>query len=266
MSNPVQYEKGIYVGIKIKERTFGHLITSETAFVPNMSSAWHYHSNPHFSHILAGGSKEIRKGSSDIQYAGKALYYYPGIAHQNIDYRSGTRIFNLELDAGFFKTFGLSLPSASLMFENNNQLNTTGLIRIMKEHYLDDADSLIAVDQLCINLVHPGKKEDKYFPEWTKKIDTVMNDHWNKPLSLSLLAAELELHPVTISRYFPRYFGCSAGEYLRRIKVERALPLIKCHKYPLTKIAYECGFTDQAHFTKTFQHVTGLLPKQYRNI
>jgi AraC family transcriptional regulator len=265
MNNPVQYEKGIYVGTKIKERTFGAIITSETAFVPGTSSACHYHANAHFSHILAGGSKEIRNGSSGIQYAGNALYYYPGIAHQNVDYRSGTRIFNLELDAAFFDTFGLSLPPESLMFDNNHQLNTAGLIRIMKEHYLDDRDSQMAVDQLCINLVHPGKEEDIYFPEWTKKIKTVMNDHWNQPLSLPQLAAQLELHPVTISKYFPRYFGCSAGEYLRRIKIERALSLIKHHKYSLTEIAYECGFTDQAHFTKTFRHVTGLLPKQYRN-
>ncbi|MDR6571101.1 helix-turn-helix transcriptional regulator [Chitinophaga ginsengisegetis] len=266
VNKPVQYEKGTYVGTKIKERTFGNIITSETAFVPDTSSAYHYHANPHFSHILAGGSKEIRNGSSDIQYAGKGLYYYPGIAHQNVDYRPGTRIFNLELDATFFNTFGLSLPPSSLMFENSHQLNTGGLIRIMKEHYLDDADSRMAIDQLCINLVHPAKEGDACFPEWTKKIKTVMNDYWNQPLSLSLLAAHLELHPVTISKHFPRYFGCSAGEYMRRMKVERAFPLIKQGKYSLTEIAYECGFTDQAHFTKTFRHVTGLLPKQYRNI
>jgi AraC family transcriptional regulator len=266
VNNPVQYEKGTYVGRKIKERTFGHIITSETAFVPDMSSTWHYHANPHFSHILAGGSKEIRKGGSDIQYAGKGLYYYPGIAHQNIDYRPGTRIFNVELEPDFFETFGIPVPSASLMFDNDNHLNTKGLIRIMKEHYLDDVDAGIAVDQLCINLVNPAKKEDKFCPEWTKKIETVMNDHWNQPLSLSMLAGQLGLHPVTISRYFPRYFGCSAGEYLRRIKVERALALIRLNRSPLTDIAYECGFTDQAHFTKTFRHVTGLLPKQYRNI
>lgn len=265
-STPVQYEQGIYVGAKVAERTFGFITTSETAFMSNMSSAWHYHVNPHFSHILAGGSREFRENGSDIQYAGKGLYYYPGIAHQNIDYRAGTRIFNLELRTEFFDVFGLSFPDESLMFEHDNHLNTQGLIRIMKEHYLNDADSSIAIDQLCINLVRPTKKEDRYFPEWAEKIKIAMNDHWNRPLSLPLLASHLELHPVTISRYFSKYFGCSAGEYLRQIKVERALSLIKHNRYPLTKIAYECGFTDQAHFTKTFLHITGLLPKQYSRI
>jgi AraC family transcriptional regulator len=265
-NSPVQFAKGTYVGMKVKERAFGHIFASETSFAPNMSSAWHYHVNPHFSHILEGGSKEVRKGGTDRQFAGTGLYYHPGIAHQNIDYLLGTRIFNIELGEGFFKEFGLSLPPASLMFENNTQLNTNGIIRIMKEYYLNDADSAIATDQLCIALLHPFKEDFRCFPEWTDKIKSIMNDNWNTPLSLSVLATELDIHPVTISKYFSRYFGCSAGEYLRKIKVERALGLIKQDKSSLTDIAYECGFSDQAHFTKTFQRITGLLPKQYRNI
>jgi AraC family transcriptional regulator len=262
----VQYEQGEYVGRKVKELAFGHLITSETAFTPSMSSEWHYHANPHFSHILSGGSKEVRKEGQEIQSAGSGLYYYPGIAHQNINYRPGTRIFNLELGEGFFREFELPLPPAELMSEQHHQLNTRGLVRIMKEHYLNDPESLIGISQLCIALVHPGRQQEKHFPEWVARIKAAMHDNWRAPLSLPQLAQELGLHPVTISRYFARYFGCSAGEYLRRIKIEHALSLIKSNQYPLTDIAYECGFTDQAHFTKTFRHITGLLPKQYRNI
>ncbi|GAA0531730.1 helix-turn-helix domain-containing protein [Chitinophaga japonensis] len=264
--HPVQYEQGVYVGMKMREHLLGPVITSETVFTPHLSSEWHYHANPHFSHILSGGSKEMRKGSSEIQAAGTGLYYYPGIAHRNVDYRTGTRIFNLELGEGFFREFGLALPPASLMFARNNRLNTGGLLRIMKEHYLHDADSPVAITQLCINLVQAHGREEKCCPEWAEKIKTVIHDQWNQPLSLATLSAQLDIHPVTISKYFPRYFGCSLGEYLRRIKVERALALVRSTRQSLTGIAYECGFTDQAHFTKTFRHITGLLPKHYRNI
>ncbi|HEY9256415.1 helix-turn-helix transcriptional regulator [Chitinophaga sp.] len=263
---PVQLETGTYVGTKVTERTFGHIRTSETVFAAEMSSEWHYHVNPHFSHIITGGSKEVRKDRSDRQFAGTGLYYHPGVPHQNVDYLSGTRIFNIEPEEGFFKTYGLSHPPAALMFGHQNQLNTGGIVKMMKEHYLNDADSEMAMAQLCIDLLHPYKDDFRCFPEWTEKIKTLMYDNWNVPLSLPLLAEELGLHPVSISRYFSKYFGCSAGEYLRKIKIEKAISLISTHDHSLTSIAYECGFTDQAHFTKTFRRITGLLPRQYRNI
>ncbi|QJB30768.1 helix-turn-helix transcriptional regulator [Chitinophaga oryzae] len=266
VSLPVQLAAGTYVGTKVKERISGAVITSETTFTPHMASDWHFHINPHFSHILEGGSKEARKGGTDRQYAGTGLYYHPGVAHQNADYLPGTRIFNIELTSDFFSTFELTCPPPSLMQGDKAQLNTGGLVRIMTEHYLHDADSAIAMDQLCIALITPCQQDFHCFPEWTEKIRDIMYDHWDKPLSLPFLAAQLGLHPVTISRYFSRYFGCSAGEYLRRIKVERAISLIKKEKTPLTNIAYECGFTDQAHFIRTFRRITGMLPNQYRKI
>lgn len=264
--DPVQLATGTYVGAKVKERTFGHIHTSETAFAADMSSEWHYHVNPHFSHIITGGSKEVRKGGADRQFAGAGLYYHPGVPHQNVDYLAGTRIFNIEPGEGFFKGYGLLHPPASLMFGQHTQLNTNGIVRIMKEHYLDDADSEIAIAQLCIDLLHPYQDDFRCFPEWTEKIKTMMYDSWNVPLSLPVLAEQLGLHPISISRYFSKYFGCSAGEYLRKIKIEKAISLIRTNDHSLTSIAYECGFTDQAHFTKTFQRITGLLPRQYRNL
>lgn len=262
----LQFEKNTYVGEKVKERVFGHIVTSETSFSPGISSEWHYHVNPHFSHILEGGSIERRKGGSERQPAGTGLYYHPGIAHQNHDYLPGTRIFNIELGEGFFKSYGLPEPPAALMAGDSLQLNAGGLIGIMKEHYLNDTASALGVEQLCVSLLSICKEERRYFPEWVTKIKAMMYDSWDRPLSLDVLAKQLELHPVTISKYFSRYFGCSAGEYLRRIKVERAVALIRQGKTSLTDIGYECGFTDQAHFTKTFQRITGMLPRQYRNI
>lgn len=266
MHDPVRYESGTYVGPKIKERSFCHIITSETAIPENFSSEWHYHANPHFSHILSGGSKEVRKDGSSIQPAGTGLYYYPGIPHQNVDYRPGTRIFNIEFECAFFEQYGLSIPAESLMSGNNTFCNTHGLIRIMKEHYINDHESSIAIDQLCINLLQSALPADKQYPEWTKKIRSVLHDNWNAPMTLAELAAVLDLHPVTISRYFSTYFNCNLGEYIRRIKTEHALALIRTNQHSLTEIAYLCGFTDQAHFTRTFRHITGLLPKEYRSL
>ncbi|SDF24608.1 helix-turn-helix domain-containing protein [Chitinophaga filiformis] len=266
MNNPVVLSKGCYVGSKVKEHNIGYIITSETIFPENLTSDWHCHENPHFSHILSGGSQEIRGKKAEQQMAGKGLYYYPGIIHQNIHYRPGTRIFNIEIEEDFFKAYNLNVPPESLMFESNAVINAGGLLRLLREHYYNDECSQLSMEQLCIDLISTNFTTEKHHPEWTKQIVTVLNDVWNEPLSLKRLADQVGIHPVTLSKYFTKYFSCTLGEYFRRLKIERALVLVRSKKYSLTEIAYMCGFTDQAHFTKTFQQVTAMLPKEYRKI
>lgn len=266
MVKAIRYSKGKYVGQKIRERSSGGILTSETIFNVGMTSDWHYHENPHFSHILSGGSQELSEVKSQQQHAGKSLYYYPGIAHQNNNYLLGTQIFNIEIDPLFLKVNELEVPGEAMMFQPDVYLSSGNLLRILSEHRCADQDSTISIEQLTVELIHSIPQSEKYYPEWTRKILTVLNDSWNTSLSLSSISEQIGLHPVSLSKHFSRYFKCTLGMYIRKIRVEHALPLIRQGDLSLTEIAYLCGFCDQAHFTRTFLSLTGMLPKNYRNI
>lgn len=266
MIEPVKFSKGRYVGEKIHENTFGNVKTSETVFEEGLTSEWHFHENPHFSHILSGGSKEDTGRRLEHQRAGKGLYYYPGIPHQNCDYQSGTRIFNVELYPCFFIENDLSIPGESMMFQQSVPLNSGGLLRILHEHYHNDRESIISIEQICVDLIDQAPVHYPHYPEWTEKVLEVVNDLWNVPVSLAELARHAEIHPVTLSKYFSRYFKMTLGAYFRKIKTERAIALIRSGKDSFTQIAYQCGFSDQAHFTKTFYAQTGMLPKEYKKV
>lgn len=266
MKEPVEFDKGCYVGAKISEQSFGRILTTETVFPEGFVSDWHYHKNPHYSHILSGGSKEIRRGGPQWQQAGDGLYYYPGVSHQNLQYRQGTRIFNIEVEAGFFKEHGLEMPGEEQMFSEKLRVNSAGLLKILKEHYWQDRQSRIAVEQLCVELIAASPVVRNDCPDWTRKIIEILNDQWDHPWSLDEFSRMLNIHPVTLSKYFSKYFKCTLGDYIRRIKVDRALKLIRANRHSLTEVAYLCGFADQAHFSRTFTLITGMRPKQYRNI
>jgi AraC family transcriptional regulator len=266
MNEPVEFEKGCYVGTKIREQTFGGILTTETVFPEDFISDWHYHQNPHYSHILFGGSKEIRAGESKWQQAGDGLYYYPGISHQNLQYRPGTRIFNIEVEHAFFKEHGLAVPGESQMFSDSLMVNSIGLLKILKEHYWQDHESRISVEQLCVELVAASPVTRNKSPEWTRRIVEVLNDQWNCSWSLAELSGTLDVHPVTLSKYFSKYFRCTLGDYIRRVRIDKASALIRSNRFSLTEVAYLCGFTDQAHFIRTFTLISGMRPKQYRKI
>ncbi|WP_126246231.1 helix-turn-helix domain-containing protein [Chitinophaga rhizosphaerae] len=266
-TKPVLFNTGTYVGKETSQFVFEGVISSETRYGDHMVSDWHCHRNPHFSHILSGGSREVREDGAANQHAGAALYYYPGIAHQNVGYQEGTRIFNLEFTPAFFDKYGMDVPGESWMCAPEVQWNTSGLVQIMAEHYLNDQVSALSVHQLCLKLLAPAGTGDKtVHPGWTVRIRDLLYDSWDLPLSLTEISKTLDLHPVTVSKYFPRYFGLTIGDYLRKIKIEKALSMIRSGKHSLTEIAHHCGFSDQAHFIKTYKRFLGITPNQYRKL
>ena len=109
-------------------------------------------------------------------------------------------------------------------------------------------------------------REDKRQPGWVSVVYDLLHDRWDETLSLKDLSEKTGIHPVTISHYFPKYFSCTLGAYMRKLKVSHALTLIKERKTSLTDIAYECGFADQSHFIHTFKKVTGYLPATYQKL
>jgi AraC family transcriptional regulator len=72
------------------------------------------------------------------------------------------------------------------------------------------------------------------------------------------------VHPADLARNFRRFYGSSAGEYVRRVRVEAARRLIRESDELLVNIALACGFSSQSHLCTTFRRVTGFTPGSYR--
>jgi len=71
--------------------------------------------------------------------------------------------------------------------------------------------------------------------------------------------------PAYLSREFSKYFDdLSFGEYIRKLRIEKAIQLLHAQKYSLTEIAYLTGFSDQSHFTRIFKKHTGKNPSAYK--
>jgi transcriptional regulator GlxA family with amidase domain len=68
-----------------------------------------------------------------------------------------------------------------------------------------------------------------------------------------------------LSREFSKYFeDLNFGDYVRKLRIEKAINLIENSPYSLTEIAYMTGFSDQSHFTRIFKLYTGKNPSSYR--
>jgi AraC-like DNA-binding protein/PAS domain-containing protein len=91
-----------------------------------------------------------------------------------------------------------------------------------------------------------------------------IDDHLDEPLRIPDLAARAGLSPFQFDQRIRTTFGFSAGQYLSRLRIDRACDRLRHTDAPLRELALECGYADQAAFTRQFHKTVGLTPGAYR--
>ena len=109
------------------------------------------------------------------------------------------------------------------------------------------------------------KSTKKKTPGWVKELEEIIQDQVDSNLNLTEISKSLDINPSYLSREFSKHFdNLSFGEYIRKLRIEKAIELIKLNTHSLTEVAYLTGFSDQSHFTRIFKKHTGQNPSAYR--
>ncbi|RQO79320.1 AraC family transcriptional regulator [Pedobacter sp. KBW01] len=125
------------------------------------------------------------------------------------------------------------------------------------------------VEQLLLQVYNQYLKQekDKKAPVWAQTLKEMIQDQLDTNMTLSLQQAseELEINPAYLSREFSKYFdNLTFGDYMRKLRVEKAIQFMSHENYSLTEIAYLTGFSDQSHFNRIFKKHTGKNPLDYK--
>ncbi|MFZ5721986.1 MAG: helix-turn-helix domain-containing protein [Pseudomonadota bacterium] len=83
-------------------------------------------------------------------------------------------------------------------------------------------------------------------------------------LSIRGWAARQGLAPSTVSRGFRAAFGVSPQRYRLESRARQAWRSVLDCETPLTPLAYDHGFADLAHLSRSIRDLTGLSPAQWR--
>lgn len=243
----------------------GVTITSAEYTVEECDVGMHYHENPHISFLYQGADVERRSTGSYERTTGNIYFYYAGEEHSSVFRTMLSKNINIDFGRTFLSKYCFAETYIDRAVTRN--LDAKFLILKMRQEMLRSDNSNLAIETLLLELIGgAGASSNRATPTWALRLADLLNDRWNEQLSLDELSLAVGAHPVTISKHFRKYFSCTLGEYLRKLKVDRSLSLIKNSAMSLTEIAFHCGFADQSHFTRTFQRVTGFLPKEFRNL
>ena len=260
-----QLAKGKYTGDIVSKMTIDDSIVTTTHYCSKKNNPdWHSHENLHICFVFQGGKAETKKETLFTQKGGSVFFYHAEEIHRWVTPNPLSKSANIEIGQDFLRKYRLKSSDVKKAIYTNVSAKTL-MLKIQQEMILEDINSKVAVESLLLELVSFSKNVNiRKTPAWILPLTELLHDQWNQPISLREIASNIGVHPVTISKYFRKYFSCTLGEYQRKLKVEKSIQLIKESKLSLTEIAFLCGFTDQSHFIRNFKKMTGFLPKDFQ--
>jgi AraC family transcriptional regulator len=140
-------------------------------------------------------------------------------------------------------------------------------LRLLKElserrsGWRDVAESL--VNELVMDYVTESRHAHRPEPRWVRRVLERLHADPARQ-SLSRIAADLDLHPVHVSRMFKQHFGMTVSQYQRELRLQRAARALLEGGESLAGLAEGCGFADQSHMTREFSRATHWSPAKLR--
>lgn len=130
------------------------------------------------------------------------------------------------------------------------------------------------IETARVFLVDPPGREQSYYSAFSPRLNhgdeaILKVQHWlqacgGKDMNLSALAEQAGLEHRTFMRRFQKATGHTAGEYVQRLRVEKARDLLQFTGDTVDAVAWAVHYTDPSSFRKVFTRIIGLTPTEYR--
>lgn len=105
--------------------------------------------------------------------------------------------------------------------------------------------------------------DDPAMTSLTKVVDHI-DTHLDQQIRVPDLADVAGCSVDTLERRVRRVFHRTPQQLVLTARIERATAELTRSDRPIAQIATDCGFYDQAAFSRTFARLTGLTPTQFR--
>ena len=236
---------------------------TETIFGGNATLRDHRHEGAYFSFLLAGGYVEKTRTGECVCLRGTVIWHPAGETHSDRFLALGGHLMNLELKSAWIASAEdkIKLPSGRRVV-SDGPAYALGL----EFYHAVNNDSQPEEDCGIELLALFSKCSATQQPAWLRRALELVHASFDRQVTLAIVAKEVGVHPVHVARSFPRYVGCTLGDYLARIRLRHAFDLLQTRETTIASVAAECGFSDQAHLCRVFKKNTGLTPSGYRKL
>ena len=262
---------GHFCGEVLKSSNLYGIRLTETSYSPGLVLPKHSHEHACFIFTLGGSFYETYGKRSRVCKSHTLIYRPSDEVHSDHFYNSGGRCLNIEIEPEWIEL--IRRPPISLdgsaAFEGGA---VAGLaIKLYKEFRQSDDLSPLAIEGLFLELIaevarHNLKPTSIGIPKWLERARQFLQAHFCDSFTVDELARAVGSHPAHLARSFRRHYGCTIGEYTRRLRIDFACRQLSASDAALADIASASGFYDQGHFSRTFKRLTGTTPAKFREL
>ena len=205
----------------------------------------------------------ISKSQDSNKYQAVAVHFYPEILRKIYDHKlpdflkkkkenSGIGISKLNSDI-LIKKY---IDGLLFYFENPGLVTEEILELKLKEIILllNQTKNAPAIQAILTNLFNPI----------SYKFREIVESHYYSNVTLDDLAQLTNMSLSTFKREFKKIYKVAPATYLRKMKLEKSIELLSSTNLRATEIAYDCGFTNISHFSRSFKEAYGISPTDYK--
>lgn len=261
----------ITLGRRVRRAALVGMTINEVVYPAGCRFAPHAHEHANISILLAGSFHEQAGSLASDCRTCSVVFKPPRTVHRNEVGHSGARSLIIEVQPDSFERLCRWSDALKRYAWVHTGPIPELMLRVYREFRLGDDLSAASLEQLLAEVLSTDielapTRIASDMPTWMRDVMARLHDDPDATPRVSQLASEAGVHPVHLARVFRRHHQCTIAQYVRRRRLERAIHAVSSTRRPLAEIAYDTGFADQAHLTRSFKTYAGVTPGQYRRL
>ncbi len=167
-----------------------------------------------------------------------------------------SRLEGLESGADDFLT--KPFDAKELQVRIKNLILQRGKLRkLLSQHIGDAKETRLISASSCEAMT----KMDEQFLE---KATTIIHGHLSdSEFNVEKFAMEMAMSRVQLHRKLKALADQSASDFMRRLRMKKAVELLREGELNVTQVGFEVGIPNQSYFAKTFKEIYGVTPSEF---
>ncbi len=266
MNPSVEQITGLHSDVRTT-RAAGGFVVTEGSYSPAKTLKRHDHEWASLCVVLTGGYDETFGRRQRRCDPGAIIVHPEGEHHAEVHDPVRSRLLTIEVPTAHLRTLKPAVRAFDEAWHRTDYAVSTFAYRLCAEIGRGDETSALVMEGTILEMLAAldgARLADTAAARWLLQVRDRLEAEFAAPPTLQDLAQTAGVHPVHLARAFRRRFGCSIGDYVRRLQVGHAVSRLEDPAQAIVDVAYMSGFADQSHMTRRVLAQTGLTPGAWR--
>ncbi|MBO5197746.1 MAG: response regulator [Lachnospiraceae bacterium] len=137
------------------------------------------------------------------------------------------------------------------------------VVPLYEQHSFQEAQQYVL--ELLLTLMEglADREDEEYL---IGRVKGYIREHMSEDIGNIEIARRYNLTPSYVSRVFRQKTGETVSDYMMRVRMEKAIEIMKEGKYMTNEISQMVGYNSHSYFSKVFKAYTGYTPTEYWNV